>query len=389
MIKKGEFTMKKFIPILLAASLILSMAGCNSGNNNAQARAADGLSQEATTQGTTSEPSGFDYQMLSFLENYDQYRYDGEMNVLYLVSTTVAEYFVNSYAAWKPVLKEHNINLEMVGPPVYTDESLINTLESALASQKYDLILLYPIAPSAITPYLTTAWNDYKTPIVGYAFSPETQCGHYYMGTSYYEAGKVMGQSILKYVDANKDYFDTLDTIPVAIYKNSAGAEQYQRIVGAMDILNADGRFSLINEYEANGESACLTATETVLNSYPDVEVILTQIDNDVTGAYQAISSGAYACSDYLSLWGFDATGAVCAQMYQDGVDGYVQGSTFIDHKKAAEAMTELLPILIGAAKQDVMIDFKEEEADRMGKLLAEYYVTVTPDNTDEYYTPN
>lgn len=384
--------MKKFLSLMLSVALVLSLVACSGGTPQASTppsqEPSNSVEPSQTPVASPDDPSGYAYDMIAFLEDYDHYRYEGEINVLYLVCTTVAEYFVNSFAVWEPLLKEHNINMDMIGPPSYTDESLINTMESALASQKYDLILLYPITPSAITPYLDSAWNDYKTPVVGYAFSPETQCGHYYMGTSYYEAGKVMGQSILEYVDANKAYFDTLDTIPVAIYKNSAGAEQYQRIVGAMDILNADGRFSLINEYEANGESACLTATETVLTSYPEVEILLTQIDNDVTGAYQAVSSGAYPCSDYLSIWGFDATGAVCAQMYQDGVDGYVQGSSFIDHEQAAAAMLELLPILVGAAKQDTLIEFKTEEAERLGQLLAEYYVTVTPGNVSDYYTP-
>ena len=47
-----------------------------------------------------------------------------------------------------------------------------------------------------------------------------------------------------------------------------------------MDVLNADGRFSLIQEYAANGEAACLAQTETLLTDRPDVEVILTQIDH-------------------------------------------------------------------------------------------------------------
>lgn len=97
-------------------------------------------------------------------------------------------------------------------------------------------------------------------------------------------------------------------TIPVAVYMNPQGAEQYKRITGAMDVLNADGRFSLIQEYAANGEAACLAQTETLLTDRPDVEVILTQIDNDVTGAVMAL-------------------------MDKDGVYGPVQGSSFIEHK--------------------------------------------------------
>ena len=378
--------MKKILAIFLALSVFLSCAACSSATTKESAAPSEApaVSGAPATATATS-----DYEMLPFLENYKEYKQQDSINVLYLVCTTAAEYFVNSYAVWKPMLEEKGIHMDLVGPPTYSDDSLISTLESALASQKYDLILLYPITPSAITPYLDEAWNTYHTPILAYAFSPETNCGNYYLGTSYYAAGTVLGKSIVDYVDKNKSYFDTLDTIPVAVYKNSAGSEQYARVQGALDVLKADGRFSVINEYEANGEATCLTQTETVLTDHPEVEVIIGQIDNDVTGAYQAITSGTYKCSDYLSLWGFDATGAVCDKMYNEGETGCVQGSAFIDHEQAGKALAELIPILVGAAKQQKLIEFTPDEAEQLGTALAKYYVTVTPDNVKDYYTPS
>ncbi|MPM23627.1 hypothetical protein SDC9_70101 [bioreactor metagenome] len=374
--------MKRASVLILVIVLVFSLASCSSGASKPTPSPS-----ASPASGTPSlVPADFKYTQIPFLKDYNQYRYTDEINVLYLVCTTRAEYFINSYAAWQPALAEANINMELLGPPEYSDESLINTLESALASGKYDLVLLYPITPAAITPMLDSVWETYHIPILAYAFAPDTQCGHYYLGTSYYNAGTVLGQSILDYVDANADYYKTLDAIPVAVYKNSAGAEQYQRVAGALDVLKADGRFTLIDEYEANGEAACLTATETLLTNRPDVEVILTQIDNDVTGAYQAVTSGSYAPSDYLSIWGFDATGAVCAQMAQDGSDGYVQGSALIDHTQACAALEEIIPVLVGAAKQSVLIDFTQEQADTMGSLLADYYITVTPANVSSYY---
>jgi ABC-type sugar transport system substrate-binding protein len=328
------------------------------------------------------------YKYMPFLDKYDDDRYEGEINALYLVCTTAAEYFPNSHAVWQPMMKEKNINIDLLGPPEYSDASLIATMESALASQKYDIIVFYPITPQAVTPLLEDIWNTYHVPILSYAFSPETQSGHYYLGTSYYHAGTVLGKSIVDYVNANAEYFNTLSTIPVAAYINPQGAEQYNRIVGALDVLREDGRFSLIQEYVANGEAACLAATETLLTDRPDVEVILTQIDNDVTGAYQAVVSGSYKRSEYLSLWGFDATGAVMALMDKDGPKGPVQGSSFIEHNMAGEALIELLPVLVGAAKKGKMIEFEQEDYDWLGTGLANFYLTVTPENVSKYYKP-
>lgn len=381
---------KKMLALVLALVFVFSLAACGGDSGNSTTSQNPSASQPAENSGApATAPGEIVYKMLPFLENYADYRYDGEINVLYLVCTTLAEYFPNSHAVFQPKMAEYNINIELLGPPNYSDESMLSTLESSLASGKYDLILYYPITPSAITPYLDSYWEQYHVPILAYAFDPTTECGHYYMGTSYYNAGTVLGQSIVDYVDKNADYFNTLDTIPVAVYKNSAGGEQYARIKGALDVLEKDGRFSLIEEYEANGEAVCLTTTETLLTTHPEVEVILTQIDNDVTGTYQTVISGSYPCSDYLSVWGFDATGAVCSLMYQDGEDGYVQGSALIDHWQAADALCEVIPILVGAAKKGELIEFTPEEADTMGYLLAEYYITVTPENVSTYYTPS
>ena len=377
--------MKKVLALALSLALVFTLASCTPPAADTPPPASP--KPAAATPAGSDTSAGFDYELIPFLKDYDSYRYDGEINVLYLVCTTLAEYFPNSHAVWQPMLKEYNINIELLGPPTYSDESLIATLESSLASGKYDLIYLYPITPSAITPLLEPLWEQYKVPIVACAFAPETQCANYYMGTSYYSAGTVMGQSIIDYVDRNRAYYDTLSTIPVAVYKNSAGGEQYQRIKGALDVLDRDGRFSLIDEYEANGEAVCLTATETLLTSHPEVEVILTQIDNDVTGTYQTVTGGSYRCSEYLSIWGFDATGAVCSLMAQDGPDGYVQGSSFIDHVLAGKSIIEFFPVVVGAAKEGKLIEFKPEEAEFLGKIFADYYVTVTPENVSQYYT--
>jgi ABC-type sugar transport system substrate-binding protein len=346
------------------------------------------LISSASGQTTSQSSKKSGYVAIPFLEKYKEYTYKGDINVLYLVCTTAAEYFPNSFAIWKPMAEKINIHMDLMGPPEYSDASLISTLESSLASGKYDIVVLYPITPAAITPLLDSIWKTYHVPILSYAFSPDTKCGHYYLGTSYYTAGTVLGKSIVDYVNANSAYFGTLKMIPVAVYMNPQGSEQYKRIQGALDVLKKDGRFTLIKEYAANGEAACLTQTETLLTEHPEVEVILTQIDNDVTGAYQAIVSGTYKHSSHISLWGFDATGAVLNLMAKGGKGGSVQGSSFIDHYQSGEALCELIPILVGAAKQRKLIQFDKPDYNWLGTALSNYYLTVTPDNVKEYYIP-
>lgn len=347
-----------------------------------------GLLPMVVGQSASQGAKGSGYAAIPFLDKYKDFKYKGDINVLYLVCTTAAEYFPDSYAVWKPMMEKQGMHIDLMGPPEYSDASLISTLESELASRKYDIVVLYPITPAAITPLLGDIWDSYHVPILSYAFSPDTKSGHYYLGTSYYNAGTVLGKSIVDYTNRNADYFKTLKTIPVAVYMNPQGADQYARITGALDVLKKDGRFKVIKEYAANGEAACLTQTETVLTDHPETEVILTQIDNDVTGAYQAVTSGTYKHSSHLSLWGFDATGAVMALMSKDGPSGCVQGSSFIDHYQSGDALCEFVPILVGAAKQGKLVQFDKADYDWLGTALSHYYMTVTPDNVKKYYTP-
>jgi ABC-type sugar transport system substrate-binding protein len=372
---------KKALVFSIALALLLAITACSKQDGTAVN--ANGTYVRATAKATADE-----YEMIPFLKNYAQYKYDGHINVLYLVCTTYAEYFPNSHAVWEPILAEYNISIDLLGPPAYSDESLLSTLESSLQSGKYDIVVLYPITPQAVTPYLDEAWNTYHVPILAYAFSPDTGCGHYYLGTSYYEAGVTVGKAIVEYVNDNAAYYNTLKTIPVAIYKSTGATEQYFRIRGAWDVLAADGRFSLIQEYEANGDAQCLAATETVLMTHPDVEVFLTQIDSDIPGTYQVLTGGLYKVSEYASVWGNDATGVVCGYMSRDGVDGFVQGSSLIDHYETADALIELVPILVGAAKKGEKINFTQEEVDFMGTWASRHYVAVTPKNIDRYYNP-
>jgi ABC-type sugar transport system substrate-binding protein len=262
---------------------------------------------------------------------------------------------------------------------------MISTLESALQSRKYDLVILFPITPQAMTPILELAWDTYKTPILAYAFSAHTECGHYYLGTSFYQAGVTLGNSIIEYVNDNKSYFDTLKTIPVVAYKSSFTTEQINRVKGALDVLRDDGRFTIMQEYEALGPEMCLAATETVLATYPDIEVFVTLIDSDVPGIYQALTSSKV--SQYASIWSFDAISVVCRLMTEDGVDGFMQGSSFINHQYAGEALAEIIPTLVGASKQNVIIDFKPDEFEFLDSILGNFYTTVTPKNVKDYYT--
>ena len=34
------------------------------------------------------------------------------------------------------------------------------------------------------------------------------------------------------------------------------------------------------------------------------------------------------------------------------------------------------------------LIEFTQEEKDFLGTILADYYITVTPENVNDYYTP-
>jgi hypothetical protein len=74
--------------------------------------------------------------------------------------------------------------------------------------------------------------------------------------------------------------------------------------------------------------------------------------------------------------------------MLNDGVDGFVQGSAYVSHVQACDALIEMLPILVGAAKQNVLIPFTPEQVETMGVGLGKHFIAVTPKNVWEHFNP-
>jgi hypothetical protein len=96
---------KKIFPITATLALVFAVAACNKTGGQS------GGSQAAVPRGAV------EYTAIPFLKDYDHYRYDGGINVLYLVSSTYAEYFTNSHYVWKPILEAAGISIDLLGPP--------------------------------------------------------------------------------------------------------------------------------------------------------------------------------------------------------------------------------------------------------------------------------
>lgn len=55
----------------------------------------------------------------------------------------------------------------------------------------------------------------------------------------------------------------------------------------------------------------------------------------------------------------------------------------------SGQALVELIPLLVGAAKQGVLIESEKEDVDWLGTGLSNFYLTATPENVKDYFRPN
>lgn len=384
---------KRFIALFLSLAMILAFSACG-GNESKNPQGSSSPSGSAAPSPESSQapvsssaPTGsvelgeedglFD-EMFAPWADYAVPEGE-ELNVLYLASWAGAEYFVNSYNAWKPLLEEKGIMLELQGPQEFTDESQLNQLEMALASQSYDCIIFYPITPSVYATYMEDFWNNYQTPILCYGFDESCGSGHYFAGNDYAYVGKLLGEAILDYVEDNSEHYDQMDKIPVMLAKQSSVPELLVRVTSAWDVLEATGRFEVVMEQEVEMAEQGTDFAERLMSSNPDIEIIIVQSDDVGIAMSNAFDSASVDLSDTLSIWGFDATSAAVDIIK---ADGYFKGSIAYPHEIMGEYLGTILPIIIGAAREGQILDLSE--AGRAGLEVTN--VPITKENVLEWF---
>lgn len=370
--------MKKCLSLLLTAAILISLVACTSNTADSAVKESQSTSSSTSKNGDSTATERTNRFAQAF-QDFSQYRKEGEtFTVLYAVSWAAAEYFVNSYEAWAPILEEVGITLVMQGPEAPTVESQLSLIESALLSAQYDAIILYPVAGDVFTPYMQQWWDTYGVPIICFGYPAESASGHYVVSAvSYYTMGEVVGYAILDYVEKNADYFDTLDTIPVAVLRQVTNIEEAHTVEGMLDVITAaDSRFTIVEDHEQVDISRAVGVVETMLVSHPEVEIIIAQTD-DLAVATNTALEAAVGISEYVSVWG---SGGSASAVQNIAAGGFIKGTSAIPLAVIGEFWEYYLPIVIGAAKEGIII----ENLDDAIPVDEAFLVTITQDNAQE-----
>ena len=400
-----EGNMKKFFAQVLVSALVITLVACGGsvtqGNipsfavpdENSPARGKTGME---VPYGSTVNWNGFEITAApDIFDNIDQliasldwdevfgdlmtYKTNKSLNVLYIPSWAGAEYFTNSFAVWKPFLEKYNITLTMQGPTDYTDASQLAVVESALAGGNYDALILYPITPESYAPYMENWWNTYKTPIVTLGFGEETGGGNYFLVTSSQRTkGIQMAQAIFDYCNANAQYFSQYDLIPYAVFQESSAPAVKIWLDILMELLAKDGRFECVATYEVSAEKAA-QGIEAIMSTHPEIEFLFTQADDSAVIANNILLNNKKSgMSAMLSIWSQGGTGSAIAAIKQDG---FFKGTASSLNGFVGAVWSQLLPIVVGAAQQGILL---EEINEIMRGMLAGSLV-FTKENVDNW----
>ncbi|OLS03795.1 sugar ABC transporter substrate-binding protein [Tissierella creatinophila] len=267
-------------------------------------------------------------------------------------------YFVRVIEGMKEKAKELDIELTIhdgksdVEPQIKAMEDLI--------TQKVDAIILSANSSEALNPMIQEAKS---AGIKVIAANAEVGDPDAFIGSIEYDNGFQAGEIAGEYIRDNlngeaKVAILKLGTIPAALERTRGQRE---------GVLSIAPNAKIVAEPEASTRELGLNAIETLLQSNPDLNVVLGINDDSVLGAYQAMMSAGKDGKDIV-LVGFDAIEEALLKIKEGGIyRGTIDIAPFESGK-----------VIIETAKKVVK--------DGPIKELIEFPVTkVTPENVDKF----
>ncbi len=363
--------LKRAMALLLALIMLCSvLAACGNG-------AADSKNPPAGSntgsEGGTAAPEANNQEAEKPFEEYtleDWQQYAGSLEkegkdkykVLYIASWAASEYFVNSCAVWQKAFEPLGWELTMLGPTQYTPDSQMSVLESALVSREYDAIIVYPIDSNVFAAAKDDLWETYHTPVIMWCVPESTNSGQYYVMDSvrYDDVGREIGEMAIEYVDQNWDsYFKKYEDtgIPTFIAQSIANANENQRMVAAMDVLEADGRFNIVQNNENVSEGTALQFAESVILNHPEVEIGIIYNDMIAVNYDNALKSTTAELSDHLRLFSADGILSALKMMVEEGENCRIGGTMAADHQFIAGILQSMIRVAVPAAKEGLVVD--------------------------------
>lgn len=281
-----------------------------------------------------------------------------EVRMGYITMDLGNPYFVKLIEGMEEKADELNIDLSIhdgeneVEPQIRAMEDLI--------TQQVDAIILSANDSEALNPMITEAKNAGIKVIAANApvEDPDAFIGSIEYDNGF-QAGEIAGNYIADQLNGEaKVAILQLSTIPAALERTEGQKE---------GLLSLAPNAEIVAEPDASTREGGLTAIETLLQSHPDLNVVLGINDDAVLGAYQAMQA-AGKDGEEIALVGFDAIEEALLKIKEGGI---YRGTIDIAPFESGKVIIE--------TAQQVLEEGAIEE-------LIEFPVTkVTKENVDEF----
>ncbi|MDN6327425.1 MAG: sugar ABC transporter substrate-binding protein, partial [Alkalibacterium sp.] len=270
-------------------------------------------------------------------------------------------YFVKLIDGMEEKAEELNIDLSIhdgeneVEPQIRAMEDLI--------TQQVDAIVLSTNDSEALNPMVKKA-KDAGIKVIA-ANAPVEEPDAFIGSIEYdngFQAGEIAGNYIAEQLNGEaKVAILQLSTIPAALERTEGQKE---------GLLSLAPNAEIIAETDASTREGGLTAIETLLQSHPDLNVVLGINDDAVLGAYQAMKAAGKEGED-VALVGFDAIEEALLKVKEGGIyRGTIDIAPFESGKVIIETaqrvleegpIEELIEFPVTKVTEENVNDFLEE----------------------------
>lgn len=235
---------------------------------------------------------------------------DGDLRMGYITMDLGNPYFVRLIDGMKEKAAELNIELSIhdgkneVEPQIRAMEDLI--------TQKVDAIILSTNDSQALNAMVKEA-KDAGIKVI--AANAPVEDPDAFIGSIEYENGFQAGEIAGEYI---RDHLN--GKAKVAILQLSTIQAALERTRGQKEgVLSLAPNAEIVAELDASTREAGLNAIETLLQSHPDLNVVLGINDDSVLGAYQAMVAAGKEGDD-VALVGFDAIEEALLKVKEGGI---------------------------------------------------------------------
>ena len=285
--------MKKFLAVLLGGLMIFSMAACSKKSSKTNATAAGSeINSTAASSGTNTSTSNSD------------------ITIGVVMKTLNSEYWNRLNSGVKKAGKELGIDVKVLGPTsetAYNEQS--DMIENMLTSGDVDALCLAPLQADMVATKLKNA----TIPVLFFDTDAEYDKKVAFIGTSNYDAAKMGGEYIAKLIGKGKKA-----VLIGGIQGNPSGEA---RMKGYRDALEAGGVEVLGLQYANAVADQAVKVMENFMQSYPEIDAVLSNNDPMILGAQRAAAQAGRA--NKMKFLGFDGETTTC----QSILDGKITAS--------------------------------------------------------------